>query len=182
MCYLQNLHFKNIFSEDNFNKISKTQFSVENNKISSVDFKRWHFNLHHSMELFSKRQIDNIFSAFSQKIGFDISCKLQEKSKPFWREKIRKNISNCCLMIFLPRVLNVKMKFKIQSLLEVESGSPFNLLETVSASSCIVGGWLEAVSFVTTRFIPWSRKASRNTLSVGRRKNTQISALDNLKI
>lgn len=61
---------------------------------------------------------------------------------------------------------NKVLQSKSQSLLDVESGSPFNRLDTVSASSCIVGGCSEVVSFVMIRSIPWSRKASRKILSV----------------
>ena len=40
--------------------------------------------LYHSLNKFSIQQTDDIFLIFSQKIGFDISCKL---SKPIFWEK-----------------------------------------------------------------------------------------------
>ena len=54
---------------------------------------------------------------FSQKIGFDISCKLSSKetkhemSKAIFekkKEKKKENISKCCLLKFLPSMLSVK--------------------------------------------------------------------------
>ena len=36
-------------------------------------------NLYHSLGIFSRRQTDNTFSYFTQKTGFDISCKLSPK-------------------------------------------------------------------------------------------------------
>ena len=60
--------------------------------------------------------------------------------------------------------------FVYQSLLEAESGSPFNLLATVWASSSMVGGCVAVVSFAMIRSIPCSWKASRNTLSVEKKK------------
>ena len=40
-------------------------------------------NLFHSMGKFSRWQIDDIFSYFSQKIGFDMSCKVSPWEKYF---------------------------------------------------------------------------------------------------
>ena len=37
-------------------------------------------NRYHSLGLFSRRQIDNILSYLSQKIGFNISCKLSSEA------------------------------------------------------------------------------------------------------
>ena len=52
------------------------------------------------------------FSYFSQKIGFDLSCKLgdnlHEMSNLFSSKNIKKtNISKCHLLIFLPSMLSV---------------------------------------------------------------------------
>ena len=55
------------------------------------------------------------FSYFSQKTGFDISCKLSPleticmKCQSCFLSKIRKNISICCLLKILPRVLSLNI-------------------------------------------------------------------------
>ena len=42
------------------------------------------------------------FASFSQKIGFDISCKVCIKCKILFSWKNKKTISKCCLLKFLP--------------------------------------------------------------------------------
>ena len=74
------------------------------------------FNLNHSLGIFSRRQIDDIFSYFSQKTGSDISCKLSPEEticmqcQILFSGKNKKNISKCRLLKILPRVLSVKEK------------------------------------------------------------------------
>ena len=75
---------------------------------------KWGINLYHSLGIFSRRQIDDIFLIFFQKTGFDISCKLSPKETIcmkchiLFSEKNKKNISKCRLLKILPRVLSVK--------------------------------------------------------------------------
>ena len=58
-----------------------------------------------------------LFSYFSMKIGFDISCKLlpQETICMKWHSlfsgKIRKNILDCCLQKFLFSMQRIKLSF-----------------------------------------------------------------------
>ena len=59
----------------------------------------YEFNLYYSLGKFSKQ--NDIFLIFSQKIGFDISCKLSpfgdslhDMSKPIFIENIKKIIQN----------------------------------------------------------------------------------------
>ena len=76
-----------------------------------------HFNLNHSMDKFSKQQTNDIFSYFSQKTGFDISCKLSpngdnlhEISNPvFWGKKEKKYIINLSTVELARRVVKVKI-------------------------------------------------------------------------
>ena len=71
-------------------------------------------NTYSAMNKFSRWQIDYIFSYFSQKIGFDISCKLSLwrqfawNVKSYFLEKNIKNISKCCLLKFAPSMQSVK--------------------------------------------------------------------------
>ena len=65
------------------------------------------FHLKHSLSKLKRRQTW-YFSYFSQKIGFDISCKLSPQSLFSWKHK--KNISKCHLLKFLPRVLSIKIR------------------------------------------------------------------------
>ena len=62
------------------------------------------FNLYHSLGKFSRRQIDDIFSYFSQKIGFDISCILSPEE----------TICIKCQSLFSEKKKK-KKKFKISS-------------------------------------------------------------------
>ena len=51
-----------------------------------------------------------IFSYFSQKVSFDISCKLSpEDIKAYFLEKLRKIFKKCRLLKFLPRMLSIKI-------------------------------------------------------------------------
>ena len=68
-----------------------------------------------------------IFFLFSQKTGFDISCKLSSLElawnvKSFFLGKIRKNISKCHLLKILPRVLNGNMSWESLWFLFQEKG------------------------------------------------------------
>ena len=61
------------------------------------------------MGKYSRRQIDNILSYFSQKIGFDISCKLWNvKAYALWKimkkeyDKKKKKKKNVVWWIFYP--------------------------------------------------------------------------------
>ena len=63
------------------------------------------FNLYHSLGIFSRQQIDDIFLIFSQKTGFDILCKLSAaeeticmKCQILFSGKNKKNISKCHLL------------------------------------------------------------------------------------
>ena len=61
------------------------------------------FNLHHRPV--SRRQTDEIFLAFPQKTGIEISCKMShEISKTVSREKLKKSISICRLLNILPSI------------------------------------------------------------------------------
>ena len=70
-----------------------------------IKHKQTIFNPYHSPGSFSSRQIDDNFLIFSQKTGFDIGDNLHGMSKPQEKEK---NISICCLLKILPRVLSFK--------------------------------------------------------------------------
>ena len=71
-------------------------------------------NLYHSWLI---QQMTIIHHTFSQKIGFDISCKLSPfemiciNYQILFSEKNKKNISDCCLVKVLPRVLRVNGQF-----------------------------------------------------------------------
>ena len=73
------------------------------------------FNLYHSVGLFSRRQIDYIFSYFSQKTAFDISYKLSlllticMKCQNLFSGENKKNTSMCRLLKILPRVPSVNL-------------------------------------------------------------------------
>ena len=64
------------------------------------------------------------FSYFSQEMGFDISCKLSQleticmKCQIPFPEQNKKNISKCCLLKILSRVLSVKIYFYSQNSLK----------------------------------------------------------------
>ena len=63
---------------------------------------------------FSADDILKYFSYFSQKTGYDISCKLSpnnlhEMSNPVFGGKIR-NMSSICHLLKMPRVVKVKRK------------------------------------------------------------------------
>ena len=63
----------------------KTQAIMESNmfcKKRSFESRSTSINLnrYHSLGIFSRRQIDNILSYLSQKIGFNISCKLSSEA------------------------------------------------------------------------------------------------------
>ena len=55
---------------------NKKNITVCRSILLSVKTKTYTINLYHSLGSFSRRQIDDIFSYFSHKTGFDISCKL----------------------------------------------------------------------------------------------------------
>ena len=66
------------------------------------------------MGKFSRRQIDDIFLIFPRKqaLIFHANCLLRRQFacniKAYFLGKIRKNISKCCLLRILPRMLSVK--------------------------------------------------------------------------
>ena len=77
-----------------------------------------YLDLWHTGKIFSRWQIYGIFSYFSQKTWFDISCKLSPMETIsmkcqilFSGQKIRKNISKCCLLKLLHSMLNIKRDF-----------------------------------------------------------------------
>ena len=77
-------------------------FLAENFQFLELKFSLY---LNRRVFVMSRRQSDDIFSYFSQKAGFVISC--NEMSNPVsWENK--KNIPKCHLLIFLLRVLSVK--------------------------------------------------------------------------
>ena len=84
-------------------------FSLKNNRKERLECRlqqfALRFHLYHSLGKFSRRQTDDIFSYLTQKTGFNISFNLHEMSKLF-PGKIRKNISKCHLLKFLPTVLS----------------------------------------------------------------------------
>ena len=77
--------------------------------ISLVNNKHTYFNIYHSLG-----KIQQSASYFSQKKDFGISCKLSPvkticmKCQILFPEKIKKNISEYNLLMFLSRVLSVK--------------------------------------------------------------------------
>ena len=58
--------------------------------------------LYHSFGLFSRKQIDDIFSYFSPKTGFDSLCKLSPMKPVFW-EKYEKYFKMLPAEIFTKR-------------------------------------------------------------------------------
>ena len=59
---------------------------------------------------FSKWQTHDTFLIFLQIIGFDLSCKLNERSKPYFGiRKIRKISLVCCLLKFSPSSLSINL-------------------------------------------------------------------------
>ena len=71
---------------------------------------------YHVIGKFSRRQIGDIFSYFSQKIGFDISCQLSPKEtigmkcQNLFSGKTEKNTSKCCLLNLFPSMQCVNEK------------------------------------------------------------------------
>ena len=69
------------------------------------------------MGKFSRWKIDDFFSYISQKIGFDISCKLSPKEticmncQILFSGKYKKNISKYLLLNFLPSMLSLEKKW-----------------------------------------------------------------------
>ena len=76
------------------------------------------FNHYHSLGLFSRCQIGDIFLIFPQKTGFDISCKFSPCRLFAWNVKtcllgkIRK-IFQCLLLKILTRVLSVNFIYSM---------------------------------------------------------------------
>ena len=73
------------------------------------------FNLYHSLGIFSRRQIDDIFLIFPRKqdLTFHANCLLETicmKCQILFSRKNKKNISKCRLLKIFPRVLNVNFR------------------------------------------------------------------------
>ena len=81
-------------------------------------------------------KFEEFFSYFSQKIGFDISCKLSPMKticmrcqSPFSEKKNKENISKCLPLKFLPsmpsiKVLRGKFALKVIALSDTNWNSP----------------------------------------------------------
>ena len=80
------------------------------------------FNLYHSLGIFSRRQIDDIFLIFARKqdLTFHANCLLRRQFacnvKSCFLGKNKKNISKCRLLKILPRVLSVKEPIHIKNM------------------------------------------------------------------
>ena len=47
--------------------------------------KLMHLNAYHSLDLFSRQEMDDEFTYFPQKMGFDISCKFSHTCNTFYQ-------------------------------------------------------------------------------------------------
>ena len=75
-----------------------------------ISFSKIWFNLYQSLGYSADVRLVISFSYFSQKTGFDISCKLSplNKCQIMFSRKIKKNISVCCLLKFYPVCLALR--------------------------------------------------------------------------
>ena len=82
-------------------------------KIGPVTSEGLFFSLYHSLGIFSRQQIGDIFSHFSQRTGFNITCKLSQmeticmKCWVLFSGKNKNNISGCRLLKVLPRMQSI---------------------------------------------------------------------------
>ena len=91
------------------------------------------FDCYHSLSIFSRQQIDDIFLIFPRKqdLTFHANCLLRKQFawnvKSFFLGKIKKNISKCRLLKILPRVLSIKAPLMLSMLGKHESRWHFKI-------------------------------------------------------
>ena len=94
------------------------------------------FNLYHSLGIFSRRQIDDIFLIFPSKqdLTFHANCLL--KCQILFSGK---NISKCCLLKILPRVQSIKGLCMQETKQEITRYSYLSCERSWKATKCIQG-------------------------------------------